>query len=330
MPPMKETARFVSVGEEESGQRLDNFLIKHLKGAPKPLIYKVLRKGEVRVNKGRSKPDYRIKEGDIVRLPPMRLADSTEPGAASSGLKKRLEDSILYEDNSLIVINKPAGLAVHGGSGVSLGLIEALRQTRPEAKLLELVHRLDRETSGCLLIAKKRSALRSLQDALRNHQVSKTYMALVKGHWPKRKRFIESKLEKYELDSGERRVKTSEDGKLSRTEFNVINYYDVGGVECTLVEAMPVTGRTHQIRVHAQSIGCPLVCDDKYSDDAFNEVMKKKGFKRLFLHAAKLSFPLPAIEGKEAEIKTIEAVLPDDLRVPLEKLKGSEPFSKGL
>ncbi len=324
--PARPSVRFVTVGEEESGQRLDNFLIKHLKGAPKSLIYKVLRKGEVRVNKGRVKPEYRIKEGDVVRLPPLRLAASSEPGIISAGLKHRLEDSILYEDNSLIVINKPAGLAVHGGSGVSLGLIEALRQTRPEAKLLELVHRLDRETSGCLLIAKKRSALRQLQDALRHQQVSKTYIALVKGHWPKRKTFIESKLEKFELATGERRVKTSEDGKLSRTEFTVINYYEVAGVQCTL-EARPVTGRTHQIRVHAQSIGCPLVCDDKYADDAFNEVMKKKGFKRLFLHAAKLSFPLPVAgdtrEAKETEtpvLKTIEAELPDDLRAPLEKL----------
>jgi len=243
----------------------------------------------------------------------------------SAGLKNRLEQSILYEDSSLIVINKPAGLAVHDGSGLSLGLIEALRQTRPEAKLLELVHRLDRETSGCLLIAKKRSALRQLQDSLRNHQVSKTYIALVKGHWPKRKTFIESKLEKFELASGERRVKTSEEGKLSRTEFKVLEYYEVGNVQCTLVEAKPVTGRTHQIRVHAQSIGCPLVCDEKYADDAFNEVMKKKGFKRLFLHAAKLSFPLP-VSGDvkdsaaiKTEIKTIEAELPDDLRVPLSK-----------
>jgi len=333
--PDKPVARFVTVGEEEMGQRLDNYLIKHLKGAPKSLIYKVLRKGEVRVNKGRVKPEYRIKVGDVVRLPPLRLAESTEPGEASVGLKKRLEDSILYEDNGIIVIDKPSGLAVHGGSGVSLGLIEALRQARPDAKLLELVHRLDRETSGCLLVAKKRSALRSLQDALRNHQVSKTYLALVKGHWPKRKTFIESKLEKYELASGERRVKTSEEGKLSRTNFTVINYYDVGGVECTLVEAVPVTGRTHQIRVHAQSIGCPLVGDDKYADDAFNEMMKKKGFKRLFLHAAKLSFPLPAMAEDtkteiKTEIKTIEAELPDDLRVPLEKLRASAPLSARL
>jgi len=329
MPLMKNPAsddkarpavRYVTVGEEASGQRLDNFLVKHLKGAPKPLIYKVLRKGEVRVNKGRVKPDYRVKEGDVVRLPPLRLADAAEPGLASTALKKRLEDSILYEDSGMIVINKPAGLAVHGGSGVSLGLIEALRQARPEAKLLELVHRLDRETSGCLLVAKKRSALRSLQDALRNHQVSKTYLALVKGHWPKRKRFVESKLEKYELASGERRVKTSDEGKLSRTEFTVLGYYEVAGLECTLLEAMPVTGRTHQIRVHAQSLGCPLVGDDKYSDDAFNEAMQKKGFKRLFLHAAKLSFPLPVAEGAAIEMKTIEVELPDDLRVPLEKL----------
>lgn len=327
--------RYVVVTEEHQGQRLDNFLVRELKGAPKTLIYRILRKGEVRVNKGRAKPDYRLQVGDELRLPPVRLAERGEAPPLSQSLKTLLQDSILYEDEGLLVINKPAGLAVHGGSGQSLGLIEALRQARPEARSLELVHRLDRETSGCLLIAKKRSALRQLQSALRLHQVQKTYLALVKGHWPKRKRIIESKLEKFELASGERRVKTSEEGKLSRTEFTVLHYYQVNGEECTLVEAVPVTGRTHQIRVHAQSIGCPLVGDDKYTDEAFNEKMKKNGFKRLFLHAAQLSFPLPVpgevseAEMMKKEIKTVEAALPDDLRVPLEKIPLSPPLTKG-
>jgi 23S rRNA pseudouridine955/2504/2580 synthase len=318
----KPAARFVTAGEAASGQRLDNFLLRHLKGVPKSLVYRVLRTGEVRVNKGRVKPDYRVQVGDIVRLPPLRLPESTEPGQVSAALQKRLEGSILYEDNSLLVIDKPAGLAVHGGSGVNLGLIEALRQMRPQSKMLELVHRLDRETSGCLLVAKKRSALRQLQDALRNHQVSKTYIALVKGHWPKRKNFIESKLEKFELDSGERRVRTSDDGKLSRTEFKVLAYYQLKGKECSLLEAKPVTGRTHQIRVHAQSIGCPLVGDDKYCDDEFNAFMKKHGFKRLFLHAAQLEFPMPFTEDHpEPGMKTVTAEMPEGLAKPLGKLQ---------
>jgi len=282
----------------------------------------VLRTGEVRVNKGRAKPDYRVQTGDTIRLPPLRLAESCEPGQVSASLQKRLDASVLYEDDHLMVIDKLAGLAVHGGSGVSLGLIEALRQMRPQSKMLELVHRLDRETSGCLLVAKKRSALRQLQDALRNHHISKTYIALVKGHWPKRKNLIESKLEKFELDSGERRVRTSDDGKLSRTEFKVLAYYQVNGKECSLLEAKPVTGRTHQIRVHAQSIGCPLVGDDKYCDDEFNAFMKKHGFKRLFLHAAQLEFPLPTTEDyPEPGMKTVTAELPEDLAAPLSKLK---------
>jgi 23S rRNA pseudouridine955/2504/2580 synthase len=316
------SVRYVTVGEEHHGQRLDNFLIRELKGAPKTLIYKLLRKGEVRVNKGRVKPDTRVSTGDVVRLPPLRLAERGEAAPLGNSLKTLLENSIVYEDEGLIVINKPAGLAVHGGSGQSLGLIEALRQARPEAKSLELVHRLDRETSGCLLVAKKRSALRFLQDALRKHEVSKTYLALVKGRWPKRKRVVESKLEKFELASGERRVKTSGEGKESRTEFTVLDYYEAGDASCTLLEAVPVTGRTHQIRVHAQSIGCPLACDDKYTDDEFNAVMKKQGFKRLFLHAAQLSFPLPPTEkNPDSIIKTVKADLPDDLAAPLKKLK---------
>jgi 23S rRNA pseudouridine955/2504/2580 synthase len=285
------SVRYLTVGEEHQGQRLDNFLARELKGVPKTLIYKLLRKGEVRVNKGRVKADTRLAAGDVLRLPPLRTAERGEAPPLGKSLRQLLENSILYEDEGLMVINKPAGLAVHGGSGQSLGLIEALRQARPEAKSLELVHRLDRETSGCLLVAKKRSALRFLQDALRRHELSKTYLALVKGRWPKRKRVVESKLEKFELASGERRVKTSGEGKESRTEFTVLDYYQAGAEPCTLLEAIPVTGRTHQIRVHAQSVGCPLACDDKYADDAFNELMKKQGFKRLFLHAAQLSFP---------------------------------------
>lgn len=320
------SVRYITVREDHHGQRLDNFLSRELKGAPKSLIYRIVRSGEVRVNQGRAKPDTRLSAGDEIRLPPLRLAERGEAPVAGSSLKARLESSILYEDAGLLVINKPAGLAVHGGSGQSLGLIEALRQLRPQEKALELVHRLDRETSGCLLVAKKRSALRYLQAALREHRVQKTYVALVKGPWPKRKRVVESKLEKFELASGERRVKASEEGKASRTEFTVLGHYLAGPQPCTLVEAMPVTGRTHQIRVHARSVGCPLACDNKYADDEFNALMKKHGFRRLFLHAAELSFPLPPREeGAEPKLMTVKADLPEDLAKPLGKLKkGSE------
>ena len=327
------SVRYVTVREDHHGQRLDNFLSRELKGVPKSLIYRILRSGEVRVNKGRAKPDTRVAAGDQIRLPPLRLAEKGELPPLGASLKKRLEDSILYEDEGLLVINKPAGLAVHGGSGQSLGLIEALRQARPGEKGLELIHRLDRETSGCLLIAKKRSALRYLQAALREHRVQKTYLALVKGPWPKRKRVVEGKLEKFELASGERRVKTSEEGKDSRTEFSLLQHYQAGSQACSLVEATPVTGRTHQIRVHARSVGCPLVCDDKYADEDFNQLMKKQGFKRLFLHAARLSFPLPPKEeGAAPRMLTVTADLPEDLAKPLGKLKQNppqSPFDKG-
>jgi len=306
---------------QADGQRLDNFLHRELKGVPKSLVYRIVRTGEVRVNGRRAKPDYRLQAGDDIRLPPLSLSESATPALASAALRTRLEAAVLYEDETVLVIDKPAGLAVHGGSGLSLGLIEALRQSRPDCRQLELVHRLDRDTSGCLLVAKKRSALRFLQAALREHQIQKTYVALVKGRWSKRKKFVESHLEKFELDSGERRVRTSEEGKLSRTEFTVLGYYRAGTDECTLVEARPVTGRTHQIRVHAQATGHPLAGDDKYSDDAFNVAMKKRGFKRLFLHALRLEFPLPPVEGQpERGRYEVEAELPGDLATPLDKL----------
>ncbi len=316
--PAGKGVHHVEVDEGYSGQRIDNFLHNYLHGSPRALIYRILRKGEVRVNRGRVRPEYRLQSGDIVRIPPVRLPERSAPQQAGKKLLASLEAAVLFENNDLLVLNKPAGMAVHGGSGINLGLIEALRQSRPREKQLELVHRLDRDTSGCLLVAKKRSALRFLQDALREHRISKHYQALVIGRWPKRKTVVDAPLHKFHLASGERMVKVSEEGKRSRTEFAILERYE----GCTLVEARPITGRTHQIRVHAQSVGCPLVGDEKYNRDEINAQMKAQGFERLFLHAARLTFPLPpGVDGNDSgRLKTVDAPLPDDLADPLSHL----------
>lgn len=278
------------VSSELAGQRIDNYLRTLLKGAPKTFIYRILRKGEVRVNKGRIKPDYRLQAGDIIRVPPMRLPEKDEPAPVSQALAELMEAAIVYEDKTLIVINKPAGIAVHGGSGVSLGVIEVFRQIRPDAKDLELVHRLDRDTSGLLMIAKRRSMLRHLHEALRGDGVDKRYHALVRGHWPAAKKQIQAPLMKNNLRSGERMVEVNVEGKDALTEFRVLRRY---GDFATLVEAKPVTGRTHQIRVHAKHAGHSIAGDPKYGDEAFSREIRDLGGKRLFLHAASLNVPLP-------------------------------------
>lgn len=317
-------AQFVEIDDDMAGQRVDNFLLARLKGVPKSRIYRILRKGEVRVNKGRIRAEYRLKEGDLLRIPPVRMDEAGPKAKPGQGLVKLLEGSILLETDALMVVNKPAGLAVHGGSGVNLGLIEALRGMRPEARFLELVHRLDRGTSGCIMIAKKRSMLRHLQAQLREKSqggsrgsgdhgdIAKVYHALVAGRWPNRRKRIQTPLERYELPSGDRIVKVSPQGKPSLTEFKVLERYR----DATLIEARPITGRTHQIRVHAQSVGHPLVGDDKYGDDDFNKEMRSLGFKRLFLHAAALSFCLPGDELPH----TVEAPLADDMQEALARL----------
>lgn len=316
--------QLVEIDADMAGQRVDNFLIRKLKNVPKSRVYRILRKGEVRVNKGRIKADYKLKAGDLVRIPPIRIASESSPAKPGQGLVRMLEKAILFESESLLVVNKPAGLAVHGGSGVQLGLIESLRAMRPDARFLELVHRLDRGTSGCILVAKKRSMLRYLQAELREKSlggaggraqrgsITKVYHALVAGHWPNRRRRVESPLKRYELPNGDRIVKISSEGKASLTDFKVLERYK----EATLIEAKPVTGRTHQIRVHAQSIGHPLVGDDKYGNDDFNAKMRELGFARLFLHAAELSFCLPG----EREPVTVVAPLPEDLLAGLDRL----------
>lgn len=282
--------QLIEVAPELAGQRIDNFLRTQLKGVPKTLIYRILRKGEVRVNKGRIKPEYKLQAGDIVRVPPLRLAERDEPEPLAQGLLERLEAAIVYEDKALIVLNKPAGIAVHGGSGLNYGVIEAFRQLRPDAKDLELVHRLDRDTSGLLMIAKKRSMLRHLHEQLRGDGVDKRYMALVRGHWATAKKQINAPLQKSNLRSGERMVEVDSEGKEALTLFRVLRRF---GEFATLVEAKPVTGRTHQIRVHAKHAGHSIAGDSKYGDDDFTREIRDLGGKRLFLHAYELHVPLP-------------------------------------
>ena len=305
---------FIEVLEQDEGQRIDNFLVKKLKGVPKSRIYKMLRKGEVRVNKGRIKAEYKIVTGDQVRIPPVRMSDTQTE--VPTGLKKvqMLEDCILFEDDRLIVLNKPCGMAVHGGSGMSFGVIEAMRALRPKAPYLELVHRLDRDTSGCLLIAKKRSALRFLHQQLQQKTMTKRYWALVNGVWPQKLQLVNAPLAKNQVQSGERLVKVDPHGKESLTSFRIIETFN----EFTLVSAEPITGRTHQIRVHAQHAGHGLVGDDKYGSDEINQSFKQQGLShRLFLHAYSLKFKIQP----DSKPITIEAGLPEELEQLLTHLR---------
>lgn len=289
-PTQTSGVQMLEVSPELAGQRIDNFLRNQLKGVPKTLIYRILRKGEVRVNKGRIKPEYKLQAGDLVRVPPLRLAERDEPVPLAQSLLERLAAAIIYEDKALIVLNKPAGIAVHGGSGLSYGVIEALRQLRPDAKELELVHRLDRDTSGLLMIAKKRSMLRHLHQALRDDGIDKRYMALVHGRWDTSRKQVSAPLLKNTLRSGERMVEVTDEGKEALTLFRVLRRF---GDFATLVEARPITGRTHQIRVHALHAGHAIAGDSKYGDEAFSREIRDLGGKRLFLHAYALNIPLP-------------------------------------
>jgi len=297
-PSQASSVQMLEVSPEFAGQRIDNFLRNQLKGVPKTLIYRILRKGEVRVNKGRIKPEYKLQAGDLVRVPPLRLAERDEPAPLAQGLLERLEAAIVYEDKALIVLNKPAGIAVHGGSGLSYGVIEALRQLRPDAKELELVHRLDRDTSGLLMVAKKRSMLRHLHQELRGDGVDKRYMALVRGRWETGKKQVNAPLLKNTLRSGERMVEVTDEGKEALTLFRVLRRF---GDFATLVEARPVTGRTHQIRVHARHAGHAIAGDSKYGDEDFSREIRELGGKRLFLHAYGLKVPLP--DGGELNLE---------------------------
>ncbi len=304
--------QLVTISEEEAGQRIDNFLLRICKGVPKSHIYRVLRSGEVRVNKGRIDQTYRLAEGDVVRIPPIRIAEkapSTAPGA---------EFKILLEDNHLLVIDKPAGVAVHGGSGVSYGVIEQLRAARPDAKFLELVHRLDRDTSGVLVLAKKRSALTNLHEQIRGGEPDKRYFVLVRGDWKNARQHIKLPLHKYSTADGERRVRVQADGMESHTIFNLIQRYG----EFALLEAELKTGRTHQIRVHLASSGFAIAGDDKYGDFALNRDLQKAdgervALKRMFLHAHQITFIHPE-SGKPV---TLNAPLPPECERFLKSLK---------
>ena len=305
---MKELSKGTSpllrcIGEEGAEQRVDNYLIRTLKGVPKSYIYRILRSGEVRVNSRRVGPDYRLKEGDRVRVPPTRLArPAPVPKDAGSG---DFAGRVLYEDDAVLALDKPAGRAVHGGSGISLGLLEQLRRSRPQCRFLELVHRLDRDTSGVLLLAKKRSALTRLHEQLRAGAVRKIYLALVHGKWRDQKRNVRLPLEKYVLASGERRVAVRPKGAPSHTVFTLLQALP----PYSLLEAELKTGRTHQIRVHLAHLGFPVAGDDKYGDYALNRRLATVGLKRMFLHAREIALVHP----QTGEPLAVEAPLPDEL-----------------
>lgn len=306
VPPSSQTergpsalqAQFVTIGDEEAGQRIDNYLLRVCKGVPKSHVYRILRSGEVRVNKGRIDQMYRLEAGDIVRIPPVRVSErpaaSSVPGA---------EFAILHEDSHLLVIDKPAGVAVHGGSGVSYGVIEQLRAARPDAKFLELVHRLDRETSGLLLLAKKRSALTNLHEQMREGATDKRYLTAVLGDWRNKRQHVKLPLHKYTTPDGERRVVVQAGGMESHTVFTLLRKWQ----RFALLEAELKTGRTHQIRVHLASSGFPILGDDKYGDFALNKQLQKAGedhgpLRRMFLHAHQITFTHPE-SGRQMTLK---------------------------
>jgi 23S rRNA pseudouridine955/2504/2580 synthase len=304
--------QLLEITADEAGQRIDNFLARHLKGVPKSYLYRILRRGEVRVNSGRIQAKYKLCAGDRVRIPPVRVA-ANNATVIRPGVGMDLEGRILFENNVCLVLNKPAGIAVHGGSGLSYGVIEALRAARTGAAYLELAHRLDRETSGCLVIAKRRSFLRAFHEQLRQGEVDKHYLALVAGRWQGGKRTVDAPLRKNQLRGGERMVTVDSEGKQAMTVFRPITRF----AEATLVDVELKTGRTHQIRVHAAHIGHPLAGDAKYGDAAFNRQMRDIGLTRLMLHAHQLEFSLPLA----ADRITLSAPLDPDLKAVLDRLE---------
>ena len=296
----KETVTWVEIDEGSCQQRIDNFLCKHLKGVPKSHIYRILRNGEVRVNKKRADQTYRLQIGDLVRIPPVRVAQQEQRDYVPA-----VEFPVLYEDDGMLAIDKPSGVAVHGGSGVSFGVIEQLRSARPQAKFLELVHRLDRETSGVLLLAKKRSALTGLHEQMREGKSDKRYLTLVLGQWKNAKQHVKLPLHKFSTQDGEKRVMVREDGQASHTVFALQKTWP----GYSLLEAQLKTGRTHQIRVHLSHLDFPIAGDDKYGDFARNKELAKKGLKRMFLHAYSITLTNPLT----AEPLRIVAQLPREL-----------------
>ncbi len=318
-------AAFLTVDEGSEGQRIDNFLTKTLKGVPKSHVYRILRSGEVRVNKKRIDADFRLSLGDVVRIPPTRASIMEKPEQTAPSTSK-FDNAILFEDDAMLVIDKPAGFAVHGGSGISLGVIEQLRLERPKAKFLELVHRLDRETSGILMLAKKRSALVNLHEAIRNNQTDKRYLMLVQGEWLDAKKRVVLDLQKYLLPNGERRVNVVTDSSKdkyderqhSETLFRLIRHYQHPAIgKVSLLEAQLVTGRTHQLRVQLSHLGFPILGDDKYGDFALNKSLVKHGLKRMFLHSSETKIRHPLTNDKLG----LKAPLPPELDKFLQKLE---------
>jgi 23S rRNA pseudouridine955/2504/2580 synthase len=307
----KESVTFLEVGEESAGQRIDNFLLKRLKGVPKSHVYRILRSGEVRVNKGRAAADRRLEIGDRVRVPPVRVAEKADETAVPAR-----DFSVVFEDEALLVIDKPAGVAVHGGSGVDFGVIEQLRRARPQAKFLELAHRLDRETSGLLIVGKKRSALIRLHDLFRDGGIDKRYLTLVKGHWRDKLRNVKLPLYKYLTPEGERRVRVSPEGKEAHSIMRLKDRWLTPQGEFSLLEVELRTGRTHQIRVHLAHLGFPILGDEKYGDFTLNRDLQKAGLKRMFLHAASMRLPHP-LTGEKLDLS---ATLPKELEKFLEKI----------
>jgi 23S rRNA pseudouridine955/2504/2580 synthase len=316
----KDSVTYISIDESGEAQRIDNFLFRHLKGVPKSHVYRILRGGEVRVNKKRVDQTYRLKMGDLLRIPPIRVAEKPEEVPIPA-----MEFPILYEDDALIAINKPSGVAVHGGSGVSFGVIEQMRSARPQAKFLELVHRLDRETSGVLLLAKKRSALTALHEIMREGNSDKRYFALVQGVWRNVKQHVKLPLYKFDTPQGEKRVMVREDGQASHTIFVLQKNWPESRLPAfSLLEAHLKTGRTHQIRVHLSHLGFPIAGDDKYGDFALNRMLMKQGLKRMFLHAHSIAFAHP-LTGEPLHLT---APLPQELESFITKLESESLANK--
>ena len=312
LQPARSRVQQLQIAADDAGQRVDNFLLRELKAVPRSRVYRILRRGEVRVNGRRVKPEYRLAAGDRLRLPPMRLATEPVLRKPSSSLLERVRNAIVHEDRELLVINKPAGVAVHGGSGLDFGIIEALRADRPDESL-ELVHRLDRETSGCLLVARRRSSLRALHALMREGLVEKRYLALLAGRWPHgRGHRVDVPLKTRQLQGGERMVRAQAGGKEALSVFTPVEFYK----RATLVEVDLKTGRTHQIRVHALHAGHPVAGDEKYGDRAFNQEMRALGLGRMFLHATAVSFTWPGTERQFS----VNVPLDPELKAVLDRL----------
>ncbi len=321
-PGSKSLVKFYTISADEEGQRIDNFLLNKLKGVPRTRIYRIVRKGEVRVNKKRIDPSYKLQEGDLVRVPPMFLEERAQQVPPSQATKNLLSERILFEDENLLIINKPCGMSVHAGSTVRVGIVEALRHLYPKLVNLELAHRLDSETSGCLVLAKKKKILREIHGLLREGEVNKIYWALTMGKWTRAERRVDVSLQKEYRDGGKHVVEVRRDGKSALTIFKPIELF----TDAELMEVTLYTGRTHQIRVHAAHQGHPIAGDDRYGDPEFNKLSRQRGLKRMFLHARTIEFTLPSLNQ---HIK-VTAPLDPDLEIGLKGFKKPERGSHGI